>query len=418
VSEPIAPTQLDRVHEPQVWLSRDLLAEEGPDFCSFVVGIADAPDWGIHAFDRARNSRRAVMGLLRWLFSGGKHWKRPGTDREMTELFRAVAFDCVDKRSLYNDRSLKELLALGFDINAPAPYCNEGKTYVIQHSVGIGDQSLHITKILVKHGADLHRLYDGKTLLEGILDPAYSRHEETKNYLRSMGVPESSPATGRDAVAPANEQSDRDHQLATERADKEREMKAAEERRKRDDEERRKKLEQEFKQVRTESPDEAVESLFGKVAAQQLYDQGLRQFCKSQANRTMLWYPEASRTLTKAIEADPGFLPAYRVRLKCYQALGRTDEAAQEARAIENLESVSPPPRPDRFASQAFHDRGVSCMEPGGLIEDALYYLWKAIDADPEFADAYDARSDVYSTLGMADEALADMKRMTEYHRK
>lgn len=44
-----SPDIIDRVHEPHVWLSRDWLVEEGPDFWSFVVGIADAPDWGIHA---------------------------------------------------------------------------------------------------------------------------------------------------------------------------------------------------------------------------------------------------------------------------------------------------------------------------------------------------------------------------------
>jgi hypothetical protein len=44
-----SPDIIGRFHEPHVWLSRDWLAEEGPDFWSFVVGIADAPDWGIHA---------------------------------------------------------------------------------------------------------------------------------------------------------------------------------------------------------------------------------------------------------------------------------------------------------------------------------------------------------------------------------
>lgn len=40
---------LERVHEPSVWLSRDILSEEGPDHWSFVAGIADAPDWTICA---------------------------------------------------------------------------------------------------------------------------------------------------------------------------------------------------------------------------------------------------------------------------------------------------------------------------------------------------------------------------------
>jgi Tfp pilus assembly protein PilF len=145
--------------------------------------------------------------------------------------------------------------------------------------------------------------------------------------------------------------------------------------------------------------------------ALQLYDQGLRQFCKSQANRTKMWYPEAARTLTKAIEADPALLLAYHLRHKCYLALGQADAAARDALTIEKASAQT---ARDRTAARACYERGISCMEPGGLIEDALYHLCKAIDADPEFSDAYDARSDVYTTLGMADEALADMKKMAE----
>jgi hypothetical protein len=44
-----SPDILDRLHKPIVWLSRDWLAEEGPERWSFVTGIAGAPDWGIHA---------------------------------------------------------------------------------------------------------------------------------------------------------------------------------------------------------------------------------------------------------------------------------------------------------------------------------------------------------------------------------
>ncbi len=43
------PEVIERVHEPRVWLCRDVLAEEGPGRWSFVVGIRDAPDWGIHS---------------------------------------------------------------------------------------------------------------------------------------------------------------------------------------------------------------------------------------------------------------------------------------------------------------------------------------------------------------------------------
>lgn len=44
-----SPDIIERVHKPAVWLSRDILAEEGPGRWSFAVGIADAPDWIIAA---------------------------------------------------------------------------------------------------------------------------------------------------------------------------------------------------------------------------------------------------------------------------------------------------------------------------------------------------------------------------------
>ena len=44
-----SPDILERVHEPSVWLSRDIMSAEGPDHWSFVAGIVDAPDWTICA---------------------------------------------------------------------------------------------------------------------------------------------------------------------------------------------------------------------------------------------------------------------------------------------------------------------------------------------------------------------------------
>ncbi len=44
-----SPDIIERVLEPAVWLSRDILAEEGPGKWSFAVGIAVAPDWTIAA---------------------------------------------------------------------------------------------------------------------------------------------------------------------------------------------------------------------------------------------------------------------------------------------------------------------------------------------------------------------------------
>lgn len=136
------------------------------------------------------------MGLWSWLFGGSKGSakrpaRRPGTKEEMQELYFAVADGRVDRRSSAGHRSLKELLALGFDINAPAPTIGGGTTYVIRESVGAGDSFLSVTKLLVDHGADLHRLYDGETLLARILDrEVYCDNDATIAYLRAKGVKE------------------------------------------------------------------------------------------------------------------------------------------------------------------------------------------------------------------------------------
>lgn len=42
------PDLIERAHEPQIWVSREVLADEGPGHWAFVVGIVDAPDWCIH----------------------------------------------------------------------------------------------------------------------------------------------------------------------------------------------------------------------------------------------------------------------------------------------------------------------------------------------------------------------------------
>lgn len=146
-------------------------------------------------------------------------------------------------------------------------------------------------------------------------------------------------------------------------------------------------------------------------SAQQHYEEGVLQYCKSQANKTAFWYPEAARTFTKAIEADADFIKAYEMRAKCYDALKEGEKAAKDRAAIDRLNAARVQERkPDRRLAKSHYSRGLSSMEPGGLIETALYCFFMSIDADPDFADPYKARSEVYSVLGMGDEAIADLK--------
>lgn len=57
-------------------------------------------------------------------------------------------------------------------------------------------------------------------------------------------------------------------------------------------------------------------------------------------------------------------------------------------------------------------------MRVGGLKEKALRCLTAAIEADPNHADAYEARSNVYISMGRTDDGLADMKKALNLERK
>ncbi len=148
------------------------------------------------------------------------------------------------------------------------------------------------------------------------------------------------------------------------------------------------------------------------AAAMQHYDEGLRNLCKSQGNKSVMWYGQAIRDFTKAITIDSGMMQAYRARASCYAALKDSTNATADRELLTKLESAASRAQPvDRSAAQAAYREARKIMESGGLIAEALFHLQKAIDADRTFADAYDARSDVYATLGMADESIADIRR-------
>jgi Tfp pilus assembly protein PilF len=56
-------------------------------------------------------------------------------------------------------------------------------------------------------------------------------------------------------------------------------------------------------------------------------------------------------------------------------------------------------------------------MQVGGVKSEAVRLLTAAIEADPSLADAYDARSNVYTSMGRADEALADIRKCGDLRR-
>jgi Tfp pilus assembly protein PilF len=146
--------------------------------------------------------------------------------------------------------------------------------------------------------------------------------------------------------------------------------------------------------------------------AQQHYDDGLKNLCKSQANKSKMWYGQAIRDFSEAISEDPDMTQALILRAVCYTTLGETTKADEDNAIARKLEASGKTNRQtDATAAKSYCEKARMGMENGGLISDSLYFLQKAIDADPSYADAYDARSDVYFNLGMADEAIEDIKR-------
>ena len=150
--------------------------------------------------------------------------------------------------------------------------------------------------------------------------------------------------------------------------------------------------------------------------AQKYYDEGLKNLSKSQANKSKIWYGQAIRDFNEAISADPNMIGAYKLRAVCHTALGEVNDAAKDNAIINQLEVTGAAnSQIDISTAQSFCKKARLGMETGGLISDSLYYLYKAIDADPTNADSYDARSDIYFNLGMADEAIEDIKRAGQF---
>lgn len=145
--------------------------------------------------------------------------------------------------------------------------------------------------------------------------------------------------------------------------------------------------------------------------AQKHYDEGLNNLCKCQANKSSLWYGEAIREFTKAIEENNLMVQAYAMRRTCYLALGDQEKASADTLKIQQLETTEfLLPQTDRQMAEAYLEKACQNIDAQGLISDSLFYLQKAIDADATYANTFDTRFDVYTTLGMIDEALVDIE--------
>lgn len=97
----------------------------------------------------------------------------------------------VDKMLLYelivnrNDvAELDTLLNSGVSANTPLP---SGES-MLSAAAGMGDARLDVTKILVKHGADINEQSGGLTLLSRLKDPVFCDNEETLAFLISKGA--------------------------------------------------------------------------------------------------------------------------------------------------------------------------------------------------------------------------------------
>ena len=166
------------------------------------------------------------------------------------------------------------------------------------------------------------------------------------------------------------------------------------------------------------TPDTGTSDVVAMTTALAHYDSGLRNLCKSQGNKSSLWYGEAIRDLTKSLETNSRLVHALARRATCFTQTGEASKAAADLERIREIESDSTYKFvPDRSAARFHVETARRGIDSCGLISDTLYHVQKAIDADPSLWEAFDTRSDIYSTLGMSDEALTDIGQVGKLKR-
>jgi tetratricopeptide (TPR) repeat protein len=148
---------------------------------------------------------------------------------------------------------------------------------------------------------------------------------------------------------------------------------------------------------------------------------------------------EALADYAAAISADPGYALAYANRGHYYAEISKAEEALKDlARAIE-LDPANPEPWytramvyrsqrefakaiPDlnkyialtpsnpRYLADGYLNRGIAHASTGNL-DLAMQDISKAIEAAPDYADAYKARATVYRLMKKNDLAEADEQK-------
>lgn len=117
---------------------------------------------------------------------------------------------------------------------------------------------------------------------------------------------------------------------------------------------------------------------------------------------------EAIKDCTKAIDLNPNYLEAYRLRRMIFLRLGKQEEAALDDQEIQRLEAPSQfKARKERGEPKAtssddpnvFYERAIQNFQKGDY-QEAILSCNRAIRLNPDYLDAYKLRRKICLSLG------------------
>jgi tetratricopeptide (TPR) repeat protein len=130
----------------------------------------------------------------------------------------------------------------------------------------------------------------------------------------------------------------------------------------------------------------------GKSAATNHYERGEAHYLDGE-------YDQAFSELTKAIEIDPGFAPAYVIRGMAYEDKDEHDLAIADFTKVIEIKPTDP---------HAYDSRGMAYGNKGEY-DLAIADYSKAIEIDPTIADSYKGRARAFYHKGEYDKAWKDV---------
>src|SRR5262249_30899455 len=111
-------------------------------------------------------------------------------------------------------------------------------------------------------------------------------------------------------------------------------------------------------------------------------------------------YQEAANEFEQALRLKPDFEQLRQILADVYEKLGRKADADAVLKRSAEPEDA-----------RQFYVRGLDLLRLGRL-EEALKPLQRAIELDPDFADAYRRLADIYLQMKRTNEALPALERL------